>query len=61
MAGEKIAITVEIQPDSQEMLNTIKEKYQHPDISKTVRCLLDYVADDGDWDQIFKEVRCKRC
>jgi hypothetical protein len=61
MAGQKVEITVEIQTDAQEMLNTIKDKYQLPDISKTVRCLLDYVADDGDWDEIFKKIRCKRC
>ncbi len=61
MAGEKIEITIEIQPDSQEMLNTIKDKYQLPDVSKTIRCLLDYTAKDGDWDTIFNVVRCRRC
>ena len=52
MVGPKVVITIEIQPDAEEMLTTIKDKYQLPDISKTVRCLLDYVADDGDWDEI---------
>ena len=28
---------------------------------KVLRCLLDYAATDGNWDEIFGKVRCRRC
>lgn len=61
MAGDKVQVSFEINDDAQEMLNEIVEKYNLPDVSKAVRCLLDYVAEDGDWDEIFKKIRCRRC
>jgi len=61
MAGEKISVSFEINPESQEMLQKIVEKYNLPDTSKAIRCLLEYVADDGDWDNIFDEIRCNHC
>ena len=61
MATQKIKITFEIDMDSYEMLKTIKGRYNLPDTSKALRCLLDYAAADGNWDEIFKTVRCRRC
>ncbi len=61
MAGVKVKVPFEIQPDSHEMLQTIAGRYQLPDASKALRCLLDYAATDGDWDEIFGKVRCRRC
>ena len=61
MAGVKNKTEFEIQPDAIEMLDDIVEKYNLPDKSKALRCLLDYAATDGDWDVIFKKVRCRRC
>ena len=61
MAGQKIKITFEINVDSYEMLKTIKQRYNLPDTSKALRCLLDYAATDGNWDEIFKTIRCRRC
>ena len=58
---KKLRVTFEIYPDSWKMLQQITEQYQMPDASKTLRCLLDYAATDGDWDQLFKQVRCRRC
>ena len=51
----------EIHPDADEMLKTIAERYKLPDRSKALRCLLDFAATDGDWDEIFAKVRCRRC
>jgi hypothetical protein len=62
MSGlKKSRVIFEIYPDSYEMLLEIAQRYQLPDPSKALRCLLDYAATDGDWDKIFKQVRCRRC
>jgi len=61
MAGGKARVEFEINADAYEMLTRIAERYGLPDASKALRCLLDYAATDGDWDVIFKTVRCRRC
>lgn len=61
MAGDKISVTFEIQKDAEDMLVYAAEKYSLEDKSKALRCVLDYVATDGDWDELFKKVRCVRC
>jgi len=58
---DKLRVTFEIHADSYQMLQDIAAKYTLPDPSKALRCLLDYAATDGDWQQIFGEVRCRRC
>ncbi len=61
MAGSTVTVAFEIHPDMVDMLATVVEKYRLPDPSKALRCLLDYAATDGDWDEIFRKVRCRRC
>jgi hypothetical protein len=61
MAGDKISVEFQIQKDLDEMLEYAAEKYRLEDKSKALRCLLDFAATDGDWDVIFKEIRCNRC
>ena len=61
MAGQKEKVTFEIQKDLTQMLESAAEKYDLPSVDKALRCILDYVATDGDWDEIFDEVRCIRC
>jgi len=62
MSGlKKLRVTFELYPDSYEMLLEATRRYGLPDPSKALRCLLDYAATDGDWDSIFKKVRCRRC
>ncbi|MCG8359040.1 MAG: hypothetical protein MI920_26035 [Kiloniellales bacterium] len=61
MAGDKVTVQFEINDDAGEMLDKIVAQFGLPDRSKAVRILLDYVAEDGDWDEIFGEVRCRRC
>ena len=40
----------------------ITNKYDLPDKSKALRCLLDYVEEkESDWDDMFATVRCNRC
>ena len=61
MAMPNIKVTFEIKSDMYEMLKTIRDKYELPDTSKAMRVLLDYAADDGDCDEIFATIRCRRC
>ena len=61
MAGEKFAVSFQIQADSDKMLQYAAKKYGLPDKHKAMRCLLDYLAKDANWDQIFSLVRCMRC
>ena len=62
MAGDKISVTFDINSDADKMLEEITDKYNLPDKSKALRCLLDYVEEkDSDWDDMFATVRCNRC
>jgi len=59
---EKKDISFEIYSDSEKMLEQIMEKYDLPDKSKALRCLLDYVEENElDWDNMFATIRCNRC
>jgi len=57
----KLRVEFEIYGDSWAMLQEITRRYELADPSKALRCLLDYAATDGDWDAMFKKVRCRRC
>ena len=61
MAGAKVKVPYEVMADQHAMLQTVAERYSLPDASKALRCLLDYAATDGDWEEIFARVRCRRC
>ncbi len=61
MAGLKSDTTFKVQADLLEMLDSAASKYNLQDRDKALRCVLDYVASDGDWDEIFGQVRCHRC
>ena len=60
--SEKKEISFEIYSESEEMLEKIVEKYDLPDTSKALRCLMDYVEEkESEWDEMFATIRCKRC
>ena len=60
--SEKKDVSFEIYSDSEEMLEQITDKYDLPDKSKALRCLLDYVEEkESDWDDMFATIRCNRC
>ena len=61
MAGLKQEITFEVQQDLLAMLDDAAKKHNLPGRDKALRCILDYVAQDGDWDEIFSKIRCMRC
>jgi len=43
------------------MLEHAAKTYGLPDKDKALRVVLDYLAIDANWDQIFTLVRCVRC
>jgi hypothetical protein len=43
------------------MLDHAAKMYGIPDRDKALRVLLDYMAKDANWDQIFTLIRCVRC
>ena len=60
--SEKKDVSFEIYSDSEKMLEQIIDKYDLPDKSKALRCLLDYLEEkESDWDDMFATVRCNRC
>ena len=60
--SEKKDVSFEIYSVSEKMLEQIIDKYDLPDKSKALRCLLDYVEEkESDWDDMFATVRCNRC
>ena len=61
MAGIKQPGGLQVQQDVLDMLDEAARRYDLPDRDKALRCVLDYVAQDGVWDEIFKKVRCLRC
>jgi hypothetical protein len=61
MAGAKTGVEFQVQNDLVKMLEFAAEKYKLGDKDKVLRCILDYIATDADWDEIFKTIRCIRC
>ena len=60
--SEKKDVSFKIYSDSEKMLEQITDKYDLPDKSKALRCLLDYVEEkESDWDDMFATIRCNRC
>ena len=60
--SEKKDVSFEIYSDSEKMLEQIINKYDLPDKSKALRCLLDYAEEkESDWDDMFATIRCNRC
>ncbi len=61
MAGRKQETTFQVQQDLLAMLDEAAKRYSLPGRDKALRCILDYTAQDGDWDEIFSKARCMRC
>ena len=60
MAGIKTQTSFEVQEDLLQMLEEAANRYSLASRDKALRCVLDYVAKDGDWDEIFGTIRCLR-
>ena len=55
-------VSFEIYTESERMLEQIVDKYDLPDQSKALGCLLDYVEEkESNWDDMFATIQCNRC
>jgi hypothetical protein len=61
MAGEKNGVAFQVQKDLVKMLEYAADKYKLGNKDKALRCILDYIATDANWDEIFQKIRCIRC
>ena len=52
---------IDISPDSKSKRSSDLDRVKLGDKDKALRCVLDYIATDADWDEIFKTIRCIRC
>ncbi len=55
------AVTVGLYEEQAAFLTETQEKYSLPNLSKTLRVLLQYAATDGDTTAIFGPIRCTKC
>lgn len=61
MQKGKIIQPVEIESDQLEWLKDMAANHELADVSKALRVVLDYAMMDGDEDDIFASIRCRRC
>jgi len=61
MLKNKIVEPLEIEADQLEWLKDMAREHGLADAAKALRVVLDYAMLDGDEDDIFGSVRCRRC
>jgi hypothetical protein len=62
MPKDKEVYSIELEKDMMAFVEQMTTKYELPDVSKTVRCLVIYARDvEASQDAIFREVRCLNC
>jgi hypothetical protein len=61
MQKHKVVEQVEIESDQLAWLKDMADSYELPDLSKALRVVLDHAMMDGDEDEIFGSIRCRRC
>jgi hypothetical protein len=62
MPKDKMVYSVELEKDMMQFMEQMVTKYQLPDVSKAVRCLINYARDVEEvQDDIFAEIRCLNC
>lgn len=61
MQKHKVVQSVEIESDQLEWLKDMVASYELADVSKALRVVLDHAMMDGDEDEIFGAIRCRRC
>jgi len=62
MPKDKATYSIELEKDMMSFLEQMTTQYSLPDVSKAVRCLVDYAfCVDTARDDIFAEIRCLRC
>lgn len=60
--AENIATTLELKENQVEYLEGMAKKYNLPDRSKALRCLITFAREQAEQeDSIFTEIRCENC
>ena len=62
MPKDKAVYSVELEKDMMEFIEEMTAKYNLPDVSKTVRCMVNYAREvETAQEDIFAEIRCLNC
>ena len=63
MPKDKTVYPIELEKDMMAFMEQMTAKYSLPDVSKAMRCLVNYArtADDEVQEAIFAEFRCLSC
>jgi hypothetical protein len=62
MPKDKATYSIELEKDMMGFLEQMTTQYSLPDVSKTVRCLVNYARYvETAHDDIFAEIRCNTC
>ncbi len=62
MPKDKATYSIELEKDMMAFMERMTAQYALPDVSKAMRCLVNYACDvEGVQDDIFSAVRCLTC
>lgn len=61
MQKSKVVESFEIEADQLEWLRDMAGQFGLRDTAKALRIVLDHAMHDGDEDEIFGQIRCRRC
>jgi hypothetical protein len=62
MPKDKMVYSIELEKDMMQFVEQMTTNYQLPDVSKAIRCLINYAREvEGVRDDIFAEIRCLNC
>ena len=62
MPKDKALYSLELEKDMMQFMEQMTAKYELQDVSKAMRCLINYARDvEGVRNDIFAEIRCLNC
>ena len=62
MPKDKALYSIELEKDMMEFVEQMTAKYNLPDVSKTMRCMVNYAREvETAQEDIFTEIRCLNC
>jgi rRNA maturation endonuclease Nob1 len=61
MQKAKIRAEFDVETDQLAWLRQMADDYKLPDVAKALRIVIDHAMMDGDEDDIFMQIRCRRC
>ena len=62
MPKDKAVYSIELEKDMMQFVEEMTAKYNLPDVSKTMRCMVNYAREvETAQEDIFAEIRCLSC